>query len=139
MLTVRFNYIERIMKRFFVIVILLLCFPVVAMAKVTTIRELKDTCEAGERARKERSTNQRDIADALICAASLNNAMNMYQLMFTDAHISKGYCRGPEDWRVGQGIKVFMKWAAENPDKYWEASVTGIVRSHIEAFCIAKK
>jgi len=40
----------------------------------------------------------------------------------------------PEEWTVGQGMKIFLKWASENPERLHEQALAGVVASNYQAF-----
>jgi len=46
----------------------------------------------------------------------------------------------PLNWSVGQAKKVFLKWAANHPERLNEPAIVGFTESHKEAFpCATKK
>lgn len=40
----------------------------------------------------------------------------------------------PDEWTVGQGIKILQKWAADHPEKLHEPMMSGLLQSNYAAF-----
>ncbi len=44
----------------------------------------------------------------------------------------------PEGWSNDQGVRVFIKWANEHPEKLHIPAIAGILFSHLEAYPCTK-
>lgn len=110
------------MKRLLIMVVLLTGFPLGASAM--TMTELYNICKATD-----------NVSEAL-CVGTMTGAMGTYALMVMMEKLpSPSYCIAPAGTTTDQHIKIFMKWADENPNQLHKPAVLGIVISYSQAFC----
>jgi len=108
----------------------LLCSQnVMAESNVTTTGELMNYCMAADNIQVNFGSGycMGNISGALLMSTS-------HQVYMSNEYGFKPTLCIPENWTIGQGIKVFLKWANNHPERLHEPDYAGVYASHLDAF-----
>lgn len=123
----------------YIAVFLIALIPLGANASNSTSLELLNKCKKSDLITDNQVSDNMTYIDASFCFGVVTGAIQAVDLLILAGDAPKKYCRPPENWTVAQGVKVFVKWADNNPNKLHLQAVVGVVTSHMQAFCGWKK
>lgn len=126
------------MKLFYIFLLVIIASSS-ARAEDYTMNTLLSECKTSEKISDTGKADEADLILAGSCLGMIRGTVTTINLLVDINSLGKGYCRTPTNWTIGQGIKIFIKWAEDNPDKLHLRPVIGIIASHNAAFCKKEK
>jgi len=95
--------------------------------------QLQNSCKVWQQLHDQPFPYSMNMCESSACLGFFSGAIGTLQILARDKILNP--CFLPSNITIEQNVKIFMKWADDNPDKLNWAASDAVLTSYVQAFC----